>query len=81
MTYIPGTQQMAFVLPLYFTNAEVVFTKDAGSFDKISFKIYPNSKPRHVVSTEKLEKGFWLAQLIWSMGRSQYCDERLIEIK
>ncbi|WP_221393527.1 hypothetical protein [Dyadobacter sp. NIV53] len=80
MTYKPTTQQMSFVLPLYFTKAEVVFTKGSGSLENISFQILEKTEPRHVVSTEKLEKGFWLAQLVWSMGRSQYCTEKLIEI-
>lgn len=80
MTYKPNTQQVSFVLPLYFTKAEVVFTKGSGSLENISFQIHQNAEPRHVVSTEKLGKGFWLAQLVWSMGRSHYCTEKLIEI-
>ena len=80
MTYKPSTQQMSFVLPLYFTKAEVVFTKGSGSLENIRFQIHQNEELRHVVSTEKLAKGFWVAQLIWSMGRSQYCSEKLIEI-
>ena len=80
MTYKPITKQMSFVLPLYFTKAEVVFTKGNGSPENISFKIHQNAEPRHVISTEKLEKGFWLAQLVWTMGRSHYCTEKLIEI-
>lgn len=81
MTYKPGIHLIAFVLPLYFTKAEVVFTKDTGSFDNVSFQVLPNSQPRHEVSTAKLAKGFWLAQLNWSIGRSRYFDEKLIEIK
>jgi hypothetical protein len=80
MTYKPSTQQLAFVLPLYFTNAEVVFTRDSGNLENIIFQIPSDSQPRHVVSTGKLGKGFWLAQLIWSMGRSRFCEEKMIEI-
>ena len=80
MTYKPNTQQISFVLPLFFTKAEVVFTKRKGSLDNISFQVYPTSEPRHAVSTAKLDKGFWLAQINWSMGRDRYSTETLIEI-
>ena len=80
MTYEPQTQQVAFVLPLYFSKAEIIFTRPALSFDYITFRITPALNPRHVVSTKKLEKGTWLAQLIWSEGRSQYFTEKMIEI-
>lgn len=80
MTYKPSSQQVSFVLPIYFTKAEIIFTKSAQNLENISFRIAPNSKPIHVVSTEILEKGQWLAQLIWSEGRSQFCKEKLIEV-
>jgi hypothetical protein len=80
MTYKPNSQQVTFVLPIYFTKAEIIFTKSARSLDHISFRVAPNSKAMHAVSTEILEKGQWLAQLIWSEGRSQFCSEKVIEI-
>jgi hypothetical protein len=80
MTYKPNSQQVTFVLPIYFTKAEIVFRKSSKSLENISFRIVPTSKPIHAVSTKILEKGQWLAQLIWSEGRSQFCSEKLIEI-
>lgn len=80
MTYKPNTQQLAFVLPMGFCKAEIIFTKIRENVDYLTFKVNPGQEPRHAVSTEKLEKGFWLAQLMWSVGRSQYCQEKLIEV-
>lgn len=81
MTFKPYTQQIAFVLPLYFSKAEIILSRSKVSRENLSYKILPGKEPRHVVSTENLDKGFWLAQLIWSDGRSQFCQEKLIEIQ
>ncbi|WAC13324.1 hypothetical protein [Dyadobacter pollutisoli] len=80
MTYQPNSQQVTFVLPMYFTKAEIVFSKSSKSLENFSFKIAPTSKPIHAISTEILEKGQWLAQLIWSQGKSQFCSEQVIDI-
>lgn len=80
MTYKPTTRQLAFVLPLYFSKAEIVFTRPRELFDSLTFRISPNLGARYEISTETLEKGTWTAQLLWSVGRSQFCQEKLIEI-
>ncbi len=80
MTYKPSIRQLAFVLPLGFSKAEIIFTRHRQNYENRSFKVIPGQNPRHAVSTEALEKGTWLAQLIWSVGRAQYCQEKLIEI-
>jgi len=80
MTYQPVTHQVSFVLPLYFWKAEIVFSRMAFGADNVTVPIKPGELPRHVVSTEKLEKGYWRALLNWSDGRAQYCSEKMIEI-
>ena len=80
MTYQPVTHQVSFVLPLYFWKAEIVFTRIASGADQVTVPIQPADLSRHVVSTEKLDKGYWRALLNWSDGRSQYCSEKMIEI-
>ncbi|CAG5017893.1 hypothetical protein DYBT9275_05868 [Dyadobacter sp. CECT 9275] len=80
MTYQPNSQQVTFVLPMYFTKAEIVFSKSSTSLENISFKVNPSNKPVYAISTKILEKGQWLAQLIWSQGKSQYCSEQVIDI-
>jgi hypothetical protein len=80
MTYQPVTHQVSFVLPLYFWKAEIVFTRIASNDENITVPIQPGNVPRHVVSTEKLGKGYWRALLNWSDGRSRYCSEKMIEI-
>lgn len=80
MTYKPTSKQVTFVLPNDFSKAEIVFTKSTRRLDNVSFRVEPTSKPTHSVSTEVLEKGQWLAQLVWSQGKSRFCSEQLIEI-
>lgn len=80
MTYQSNSQQVTFVLPMYFTKGEIVFSKSSKSLEHISFKIIPTSKPVHAISTKILERGQWLAQLIWTQGKSQFCSEQVIDI-
>ncbi|WP_159476563.1 hypothetical protein [Dyadobacter sp. 3J3] len=80
MTYQPVAHQVAFVLPLYFWKAEIVFTRIASGAENVTIPIQPGKLPRHVVSTEKLEKGYWRALLNWSDGHAQYYSEKMIEI-
>jgi len=80
MTYQPISRQVSFVLPLYFWKAEIVFTRISANAEDFTVRIEPGDVPRHVVSTEKLTKGFWRAILSWSDGRLQYCSEKVIEV-
>jgi hypothetical protein len=80
MTYKPNSQKVTFVLPIYFTKAEMVFSKSSRNREDISIKISPSNKPFHAISTEILDKGQWLAQLIWSQGKSRFCSEQVIDI-
>jgi hypothetical protein len=80
MTYKPDFHQVTFVLPIFFTTAEIVFSISPKSLDNISFQIAPNNKPIHAVSTEILHRGQWLAQLSWSDGKSQFFSEKLIVV-
>jgi len=65
---------------MYFTKAEIVFSKSSKRIENIAFKIIPSNKPAHAISTKILEKGQWVAQLIWSQGKSHFCSEQIIEI-
>jgi len=80
MTYKPNIRQLVFVLPQYCSKAEIIFTKSRENIAHSIMKVNPNSEPRYHISTEKLEKGIWIAQLLWSVGQSHYCAEKLIEI-
>jgi hypothetical protein len=80
MTYQPIDHQVSFVLPLYFWKAEIVFSRIASNSENITVAVPPAPTARHVVSTEKLGKGYWRALLNWSDGRSQYCSEKMIVI-
>jgi hypothetical protein len=80
MLYKPNSQQVTFVLPNDFTKAEIIFTKPNKRLDNVSFRVETKSSPIHSVSTRILEKGQWLAQLVWSQGKARFCSEQLIEI-
>jgi len=79
MTYQSENQKITFVLPLYFAKAEITFTRQTGN-ENITIPVTAGEGPRVSVSTRKFEKGFWLAQLNWSVGRSRYCSEGWFEI-
>ena len=80
MTYQPVNRQISFVLPLYFWKAEIIFTSIASGADDVTVPIQQGELARHVVSTAKLSKGYWLALLNWSEGGARYCREKMIEI-
>lgn len=79
MTYQAEQEKVTFVLPLYFAKAEVTFTRQS-SDDGLTVPIIPANGPRVSISTRRFAKGFWLAQLTWSVGRQRFCSEGWFEI-
>jgi len=77
MTFEPAKRLLAFVLPSSFQKGDVTFfpTTEASDF-RVAIK--PNGQSRHVVPTDRLAKGWWLARLQWSDGRVYYFDEKEI---
>jgi hypothetical protein len=79
MNFEPTQNRLAFVLPTSFLKAELTFSTSNGP-EAVRVPIQPGPQARQVVSTERLAKGTWLAQLIWSVGRQEYQDEKLIVV-
>ncbi len=77
MYFESAKRLLAFVLPATFQKGDVTFLPAAGSAD-FRVLINPNGQPRHVVPTDQLTKGRWLARLQWSDGRLHYFDEQEI---
>ena len=80
MTYEPATQEIAFVLPLYFLKAEVSFIRKSREDEALSIPISSSHLARHVISTANLSKGYWRVLLNWSEGKARYCSEKVIEV-
>jgi len=79
MTYQAEQEKVTFVLPLYFIKAEVTFTRQSTD-EGLSLPLAPGNGPRVSISTHQFAKGFWLAQLTWSVGRERFCSEGWFEI-
>nr|WP_295924414.1 hypothetical protein [uncultured Dyadobacter sp.] len=79
MTYQADQKRVAFVLPLYFMKAEVTFTRQSTD-DELRVPLAPGDGPRVSIPTHQFAKGFWLAQLTWSVGRQRFCSEGWFEI-
>lgn len=80
MNYLPKHQKIAFVLPVNFWKAEVVFQKLNTSFSRVTIPIKKSAQALLTVSTEGLSKGRWQVCLNWKVGNLNYFNERIIEV-
>jgi hypothetical protein len=79
MVYQAEQEKVTFVLPLYFMKAEVTFTRKSAD-DWLTIPVAPGNGACFSISTRRFAKGFWLAQLVWSVGRDRFCSESWFEI-
>ncbi|ARK09821.1 hypothetical protein [Fibrivirga algicola] len=77
MTFEPNAHLLAFVLPMSFRKGDVTFSPTESGED-VQVPIPPTNRPRHVVSTAQLTRGWWKAIVNWSDGYQQYLEEKVI---
>lgn len=80
MTFEPAQNQLAFVLPVSFRKAEVIFQKRFDHSEEVHLVVQPNQRPRQVVSTQQLSSGLWHVILDWWDGKRHYWAEKDIVI-
>ena len=76
MTYLPESSELNIVFPTRVINGEVKFFRPSDKKMDINIPLkFLKENPLHL-STQKLNKGYWKVQVIWTDGSKEYFSEQ-----
>ena len=80
MTYLPESNELNIFFPTRVVNGEVKFFRPSDKKMDVDIPLKSlKENPLHL-STQKLNKGYWKVQVIWTDGSKEYFSEQELYI-